>query len=401
MEQQDKHLSDLLRAESVKWACDVLDLAPQVCDDSRKNVSRQAVGAFFESLKANDFYVESDEAEAVELVLGNPAVNALQFSRHLNQQGFQRLDGVVEWFANELGVMHGPSLLNGLEGRLANLNLQGCSEGVHRYVQRILQSGRAVDRKVLDANPAVTKILQALFHISTVRQSQRCCVRSQWTGKLRSEFSVDELGSAKQIAQRTAVVPDARFHRPFLFMLTRKVADLDQRWLPPPVNSRRSAPVQERHFSEPSTKGSSGDGYLGWIILLALLVGIISSCVRTLNNSSSNSNSKPKRNWQPNSTWKQDRMLDPNWRPGANSWQPNLNPKLTVDPNAKGSIEALRFLVDEGKEQEIQAIPKQVEELNKTKPGLFDTDFFEDVNRNLQDIPKTDFDKSRRLRDDR
>ena len=400
MEQQDKHPSGLLRAESVKWACDVLDLDPQVCDDSKKNASRLAVGAFFKSLKTNDFYVESDEAEAVELVLENPAVNALQFSRHRNQQGFQRLDGVVEWFANELGVMQGSSLLNGLEGRLVDLNLQGCSEGVHGYAKRILQSGRAVDRKILDANSAVTKILQALFHISTVRQSQRCWVRSQWVEKLRSEFSVDELAAAKQIAPRTAVVPDARFHRPFLFMLTRSIADLDQRWLPPPVNSRRSAPVQERHFSEPSPRGSSGDGYLGWIILLALLVGVISSCVRTLNNSSSNS--------KPNPTWKPNRKLDPNWRPGANSWpldaskwQPNLNPKLTVDPDDKESIESLRFLVDEGKEREIQASPKQVEELDKTKPELFDLNLFEEVNRGFRGISKIDFDKSRRLRGDR
>ena len=399
MEQQDKRSAEPLRSESIKWACDVLDLDPQVCEDSQKNASRQAVSAFFESLKSNSFYVESDEAEAVELVLENPAVDAPQFLRHLNQQGFQRLDGVVEWFASELGVMHGPSLLNALEGRLANLNLQGCSKDVDSYARRILQTGRAVDRKILDANSAVTKILQALFHISTVRQSQRCRVRSQWVEKLRSEFSVDELGTARQIAQRTAVVPDGRFHRPFLFMLT-KVADLDERWLPPPVNSRRSAPVQEQHFSESSPEGSSGDGYLGWIILLALLVGVISSCVRTLNNSSSNS--------KPNPTWKPNRKLDPNWRPGANSWpldasnwQPNLNPKLTVDPDDKESIESLRFLVDEGKEREIQASPKQVEELDKTKPELFDLDLFEEVNRGFRGISKIDFDKSRRLRGDR
>ena len=191
MEQQGKRSAEPLRSESIQWACDVLGLDPQVCEDSRKSASRQAVGAFFESLKSNSFYVESDEAEAVELVLENPAVGAPQFLRYLNQQGIQRLDGVVEWFANELGVMHGPSLLNALEGRLANLNLQGCSKEVHSYAHRILQTGRTVDRKILDANSAVTKILQALFHISTVRQSQRCRVRSQWVEKLRSEFSVD------------------------------------------------------------------------------------------------------------------------------------------------------------------------------------------------------------------
>ena len=391
MEQQDKRSAEPLRSESIKWACDVLDLDPQVCEDSQKNASRQAVSAFFESLKSNSFYVESDEAEAVELVLENPAVDTPQFLRHLNQQGFQRLDGVVEWFASELGVMHGPSLLNALEGRLANLNLQGCSKDVHSYARRILQTGRAVDRKILDANSAVTKILQALFHISTVRQSQRCRVRSQWVEKLRSEFSVDELGTARQIAQRTAVVPDGRFHRPFLFMLTRKVADLDERWLPPPVNSRRTAPLQERHFSEPSTKGSSGDGYLGWIILLALSIGIISSCVRTVSNS--NSNSKPKRNWQPNPTWKQNRKLNPNWRPGrsgSSMWQPSQKLKFTIDPNEEELIGALRFLVDEGKEQETQASPKQVKELDEIKPEF----------RDLQGMPKTDFDKNR-LRGDR
>ena len=339
MEQQDKRSAEPLRSESIQWACDVLGLDPQVCEDSRKSASRQAVGA-------------------------------PQFLRYLNQQGIQRLDGVVEWFANELGVMHGPSLLNALEGRLANLNLQGCSKEVHSYAHRILQTGRTVDRKILDANSAVTKILQALFHISTVRQSQRCRVRSQWVEKLRSEFSVDELGTARQIAQRTAVVPDGRFHRPFLFMLTRKVADLDERWLPPPVNSRRTAPLQERHFSEPSTKGSSGDGYLGWIILLALFVGVISSCVRTLSNSSSNS--KPNRNLQPNPTWKQNWELNPNWRPGESKWQPIQN-----------------------SEQE-----------NETMPESFDSELFKEIDpdRNLnpfsEGIPNTDVDENR-LRGDR
>ena len=72
MEKQDKHSTDQLRGESVKWACDVLDLDPQVFEDSQTNASRQSVGAFFESLKSNGFYVDSHEAEAVELILGNP-----------------------------------------------------------------------------------------------------------------------------------------------------------------------------------------------------------------------------------------------------------------------------------------------------------------------------------------
>ena len=106
MEKQNTHSADQLRDESVKWACDVLDLDPQVCEDSQKKMDRKAVGAFFGSLKSNSFYVESDEAEAVELVLGNPATDAPQFLRYLNQHRFQRLDGVVEWFANELSLIH-------------------------------------------------------------------------------------------------------------------------------------------------------------------------------------------------------------------------------------------------------------------------------------------------------
>lgn len=370
MEQQDKRLAEPLRSESIKWACDVLGLDSQVCEESRKSASRHTVGAFFASLKSNGFFVESDKIEAVEMALENPVANAPQFLKHLSQQGFQRLDGVVEWFASELGGMHGPSLLNALEGRLENLNLQGCSKEVHSYAKRIWQSGQAVDRKVLDANPAVIKILQALFHVSTVRQSQRCRVRSQWVKKLRSEFSVDELGKAKQIAQRTAVVPDGRFHRPFLFMLTRKVAGLDERWLPPPVNSRRTASVQGRHFRQLSTKGSGGGSYLGWVIFLAVFFGLVSSCIRNLSNSSSNS--KPNRNWQSNPTWKQNWELNPNWRPGESKWQPIQN-----------------------SEQE-----------NETMPESFDSELFKEIDpdRNLnpfsEGIPNTDVDENR-LRGDR
>ena len=248
--------------------------------------------------------------------------------------------------------------------------MQGCSKEVHSYAKRIWQSGQAVDRKVLDANPAVIKILQALFHVSTVRQSQRCRVRSQWVKKLRSEFSVDELGKAKQIAQRTAVVPDGRFHRPFLFMLTRKVAGLDERWLPPPVNSRRTASVQGRHFRQLSTKGSGGGSYLGWVIFLAVFFGLVSSCIRNLSNSSSNS--KPNRNWQSNPTWKQNWELNPNWRPGESKWQPIQN-----------------------SEQE-----------NETMPESFDSELFKEIDpdRNLnpfsEGIPNTDVDENR-LRGDR
>ena len=393
MEKQDKHSTDQLRGESVKWACDVLDLDPQVFEDSQTNASRQSVGAFFESLKSNGFYVDSHEAEAVELILGNPTTHAPQFLKHLNQQGFQTLDDVAEWFANELGVMHGPSLLNALKERLANLNLEGCSEGVHNYAQRIWQAGLAVDRKVLDPNSAVTKILQALFQIATVRQSQRCRIRSQWVKKLRNEFSVDELGAAKQIVQRTAVTPGGRFHRPFLFMLTRKVVDLDKRWLPPPVDSRRSATtVQKRIYSEPSTDGSRGGAFLGWMLLLAVCFGTISSCVSNMN--SSDSTLKPNSTWKPNSNWRQNRTP--------------VIPKVTIDPNDKKMMEALGVLLGEGKVQELRESHEQVEELRKIKPELFDLELYLELNQEnnpdsfLKDIPKmeSEIEQSRRLRGD-
>jgi len=90
VEQQDKRLAEPLRSESIKWACDVLGLDSQVCEESRKSASRHTVGAFFASLKSNGFFVESDKIEAVEMALENPVANAPQFLKHLSQQGFQR-----------------------------------------------------------------------------------------------------------------------------------------------------------------------------------------------------------------------------------------------------------------------------------------------------------------------
>ena len=71
-------------------------------------------------------------------------------------------------------------------------------------------------------------------------------------------------------------------------------------------------------------------------------------------------------------------------------WQPSQKFKFTIDPNEEELIGALRFLVDERKEQETQASPKQVKELDEIKPAF----------RDLQGMPKTDFDKNR-LRGDR
>jgi len=259
VEQQDKHSTDPLWAESISWACDLLDLDSQVCQGSQKNKNDQALSAFFGSLKSNRFYVESDETEAVELVLGKPVADAPQFLTHLNQQGFQRLDGVVEWFANELGVMDDSCLLDALKGRLANLNLQGYSESVQRYAQGVWQAGVAVDRKFRGASLAVAKILQALFHVSTIRPSQRCRVRSQWVERLRSEFSVDELDAAKQIVRKTAAIPAEQFHRPFLFMITREVTALEHCRLPPPVDSRRT--VSKVHLQEYRKAAATSSGF--------------------------------------------------------------------------------------------------------------------------------------------
>jgi len=276
VEQQNSHPADSLRAEAVKWACDELGLDPRVGEGAREDINRQAVCEFFVCLNANGFFVEGDKAEAVEMVLGNSTANAPHFRRHLNQQGFKRLDGMVEWVANELGVMHGPSLLNVLEGRLAKLDLRGCSEDVDSYAQRIWKTCLAVDRKVLDGSPAVTKILQALFHISTIRQSQRCRIRNQWLEKLRNEFSVDELDAAKQALQRTAVTPMAQFHRPFLFMLTRQVAELGQCQLPPPVDSRRPAPgFQLQRYQSAAATSSGFDRFVkGFFFSISVLFGI-------------------------------------------------------------------------------------------------------------------------------
>lgn len=280
MDQKNNQSTSQLQTEAAKWAYDELELDPQGSTANDKQARRQVVAAFFDHLKSNGFYVDSEKVEAVELVLGKPAASVSALRKYLCQQGFQRLDDLVEWFASHLGVMPGDDLLASMQQKLSGPDQLLCADDVNQYAQRIWQTCLAVDRKVRHGDPAVTKIFQALFHISTIRHTQRCRVRSQWLGRLRNEFLVAELVVAKKKLRPKSVVPASQFHRPFLFMLTRVGSDLDQVRLPPPVDSRRYATGVQQHSGDSSVTSPVFDRFTRFFFVfmaISLGLGFVSS----------------------------------------------------------------------------------------------------------------------------
>ena len=279
MEQPNDNLTSDDRADPFAWASEVLELDTQVADGVRGDGQRRAVAAFFERLKSNDFFVGSDKPQAVEMVLGKSVVEVRGFQKYRDQEVCLQIDEVVAWFASQLGVMEDADLLGALKQRLTELDLRGCSVEVHDYAETIWCSGQAVDRRVSRHGLAAKKIIQALFHISTVRQSQRCRVRKQWLEELKGMFSVSDLTAARYSVRRTAQVPQERFHQPFLFMLTRECGELEQRRLPPPVDSGRSASVHQTLYEENSIESGGSKVAVGFAFFLGLVVVCVMAAV--------------------------------------------------------------------------------------------------------------------------
>ena len=252
-----------------KWACEVLDVASRDQPSDKTNLRDQAVVSFFDSLNSNDFSMDPVNAAAVEVLCDNPLLpNA--FLKHYDQQGLRRLDETLAWFARQLGETSGPDLMAALNMRLAGLDEEGFSDVVPRYARKIVNAGRVVEDQYPEAKMVVRRLRQALFHISTVRATERCRVRSKWVKELKNDFSPDELVKAKRIVERDKNGPKAQLHRPILFLLDQEEDDVEDFRLAAPFNTEAKAKSRKGNLGVGLP--SSPEDFMNATILILVII---------------------------------------------------------------------------------------------------------------------------------
>ena len=259
---------------ALKWACETLELNQRNQAIEKKETRRQAVESFFNGLKSNGFYPEADKAQAVEVIFGKPVQSVLACSRAQKKQQFQKLDETVAWFASQLGEKPSEELLSSLSERLSGFDSYALSCDADGYAKKIWQIAQSVESRVDGGDPAVKKLVQALFHISTVRQTRRCQVRRQWLEELREDYSIGELVKAKSVVQRSFNTPNNKFHRPFLHLLTCEDDSLDQVRIASPVDSRVQSTASQINRNSRFDYQTQTDRGLGFIFALAAIAGI-------------------------------------------------------------------------------------------------------------------------------
>ncbi|MDB2685672.1 hypothetical protein N9Y42_00475 [Mariniblastus sp.] len=273
MDQLNKNASSKLTP--VAWACDVLDLDPPNQSIDKGERRDQAISAFFESLNFNDFHTDTDRVAAVEVLCGNAKSQSPDFLRLKKKQELERIDVTLDWFAHQLGVIDARELLASLDTRMKSLTPQGCSADVQRYAQSIQSTAKFVDAKVGEKRAAVNELRQAIFHISTVRQTQRCPVRSRWVRKLRSEFSQQQLTEAIRVVGRDKKKAAAQYYRPFFYLLTQQLDEFEEFQLAPPVSLRVQNTAS--HPKTESRSESTRSRIFGMLVLLGLASVIFSA----------------------------------------------------------------------------------------------------------------------------
>ena len=152
MDQENKNAANDGKL-AAKWACDVLDLELSNQKIGKREVRDRAIAAFFDSLNSNDFYAEADSVAAVEVLCGSRVSQSPAYLRHKKQQDLLRLDETLDWFARQLGVTAGPTLMASLNVRLASLSLQGSSEDVLQYARKIWSTAEVVEVKAKTREP--------------------------------------------------------------------------------------------------------------------------------------------------------------------------------------------------------------------------------------------------------
>jgi len=273
----DNPTSHMPQAAALQWACEVLGLEPQGQTIGSRETGRQALSVFFNRLNLNEFYVEPEDAEAVDIIFGKPAHLAPSFQKHYTNQQFERLDEVVEWYAGMLGTGDNERLIEMLGQKLSGYDSPGVPQEVYAYASRIYEIAPMVQPPTDEPNLAVKKIVQALFHISTIRPSARVQVRQKWTEKLQQEFSTMELTAAKSTIAQRYKTPSENSHRPFLSMLTFDDTMLERYQIRSPVATGIQPRVFPRDSSSPNkqrTESGAGIGAIG-TVLFALMLSVI------------------------------------------------------------------------------------------------------------------------------
>lgn len=353
----DNATSHLPQTAALQWACEVLGLAPKGQAIGSQETRRQAMSAFFERLNSNESYVESKDAEAVDIIFGKPAQLCPSFQQHYTNQQFERLDEVVDWYAGMLGTAGSMRLVEMLGQKLSGYDSPGVPSEVYAYASRIYEIAPTVQPPADEPNLAVKKIIQALFHISTVRPSVRVQVRQQWTEKLQQEFSTMELNAAKSTIAGHYKTPSENFHRPFLSMLTFDGDKLEQHQIKPPVSSG----IQPRIFSDdpsPSnnerseSKSRTGAGILLAFLFFCIFANGIGRIISVTSEATSNSKARKGR----------PTAITKSWRPV---------PKIKFDPDlpaddprsAQTALEVMLTLEGVSKEEKERQL-KEFEELS-------------------------------------
>ena len=154
---------------ALKWSCDVLGLEPSGQSINKRETRHAAIASFFNQLKSKDFHADKNAAAAVELLHGSDAQGSPAFIRGQQRTQLRQLDALVRWFASQLGVQDQQQLRASLGRQLSHLNTQDASPQVKSYAAKIWAAAESVKPPVGETNIAAKKVLQALFHIATIR----------------------------------------------------------------------------------------------------------------------------------------------------------------------------------------------------------------------------------------
>ena len=263
--------------DALAWACEALGLETDNQAVEKEHTRGEATASFFNRLKSNDWFAADNTLEAAEIIHGKPGGQVPAFVRWHEKNQFQQLDDIIEWFANQLGEQDRQQLVEALKDRLSSFDSETISVNVRSYGKRIWQAACTVQSPTNESDLAIKKILQALFHTSTIRPTKRLGVRSRLVGKLKNEFSEVRLATARK-AIRNYDIPKEEFHRPFLTLLTSDEESVERVRIKQPVCSGSQRLAYSQNFESKSsfqTQKESGNNWWLTVVVVASIVGLI------------------------------------------------------------------------------------------------------------------------------